>query len=62
VDVPGARAGDRRAYAATLSGGWGGLIASCEATADDTVTVTAFNPTGAAINPPSGTLRVTGVR
>ncbi|HEX8379966.1 MAG TPA: hypothetical protein VF619_05405, partial [Allosphingosinicella sp.] len=62
VDVPGARAGDRRAYAATLSGGWGGLIASCEATADDTVTVTAFNPTGSAINPSSGTLRVTGVR
>jgi hypothetical protein len=62
VDVPGARAGDRRAYAATLSGGWGGLVASCEATADDVVTVTAFNPTGAAINPPSGTLRVTGVR
>ena len=61
VDVPGARVGDRRVYRATMSNGWGSLIASCEPTADDTVTVTAFNPTGSAIDLPPGTLSVIGV-
>jgi len=61
LDVPGARVGDKRAYSASMSGGWGGLIASCEATADDTVTVTAFNPTASAVNLASGTLSVAGV-
>jgi hypothetical protein len=61
LDVPGARVGDKRVYRASMSAGWGGLIASCEPTADDTVTVTAFNPTGSAVDLASGTLSVAGV-
>ncbi len=62
VTVPLAKAGDGRTYSAVMSVGWGGLIAFCEVTADNTVTVTAFNPTAGAIDLASGTLSVVGAR
>lgn len=62
VTVPLAKVGDQRNYTATMSNGWGGLIAFCEVTADNTVTVTAFNPTAGAVDRASGTLSVVGSR
>lgn len=62
VTVPLAKVGDNRTYTASMSNGWGGLIAFCEVTAANTVTVTAFNPTAGAIDLASGTLSVVGVR
>lgn len=62
VTVPLAAVGDNRNYTAAMSNGWGGLIAFCEVTAANTVTVTAFNPTAGAIDLASGTLSVCGVR
>jgi hypothetical protein len=62
VTVTGAKVGDKRTYRAHMSNGWGGLIAFAEVTANNTVTVTAFNPTGSAIDLASATLSVTGVR
>ena len=62
VTVPGARTGDGRMYLARMAGGDGGLLFSARASADDTVTVTASNPTGAAIDLASDTLKVAGLR
>lgn len=41
-----------------FSSGWGGLVASGTVKAANTVTVYVFNPTGGAIDLPSGSLRV----
>jgi hypothetical protein len=62
VTCPRATTTDGRHYQAAMSVGWGGLIAFCEVTAANTVTVTAFNPTGSAIDLASGTLSVTGTK
>jgi len=62
VTVPGAKFIDARNYVAKMTISTGGLILSASVTATDTVTVTAFNPTGAAIDLVSGTLSVVGVR
>ena len=60
VTVTTAVPGDRAV--ASMAGGSGGLILFAEATAVDTVTVTAFNPTGTAIDLASATLTVSLVR
>lgn len=61
VTVTGASVGDGKTYSADMSVGWSGLIASAAATSANTVTVTAYNPTGAAIDLASGTLTVNQV-
>ncbi len=60
VAVTTAVTGDRAV--ASMSSGSGGLILFAEATAADTVTVTAFNPTSAAIDLASATLTASLVR
>lgn len=59
VTVTGASVGNGVNYSADMSVGWSGLIASAAVTSPNTVTVTAYNPTGAAINLDSGTLTIT---
>lgn len=61
VTVTGASIGDGVNYAADMSNGWSGLIASAEATGSNTVTVSAYNPSGGAIDLDEGTLTVTAV-
>jgi hypothetical protein len=61
VTVPAARAGDNRVYLARMVAGTSGLVLSARPTADDTVTVTAVNPTSAAIDLASDTLKVVGL-
>ena len=61
VTVPGARAGDNRVYLARMVAGTSGLVLSARPTADDTVTVSAVNPTSAAIDLASDTLKVVGL-
>lgn len=61
VTVTGATVGDGKYYAADMDLGWSGLISTATVTAPNTVTVTALNPTAAAISLASDTLSVTQV-
>lgn len=61
VTVTGAAVGDGKTYSAHMTTGWGGLVASAEPTAANTVTVTARNLTASAIDLASDTLTVNQV-
>lgn len=61
VTLTGAALGDLCLMPA-LSVTTGGLILAAQVTAADTVTVTAYNPTGGGINPASGNLTVAVIR
>lgn len=57
ITVAGARAGDQ-VFPPQFSTGWGGLMVWGEVTANDTVTVYGYNPTGSAIDKAGGLLSV----
>jgi hypothetical protein len=61
-DLGGVAPAGGRVYRARMSIAQGGLGLLCEVTANDIVTVTAFNPTAAAVDAGSATLTVEGVR